>query len=159
MALRRTLLLLSCAVFASSVLSGTPCHAEKAKPNSAQTREDLLRQHNKERREEGKKPLTLNSKLSAAAQSYADYLAKSGKFSHTAKGTMSSRVKDAGYKPKAVGENIAVGQPSVPTVLRSWMHSEGHKKNILSKNYTEVGFGIARDKKGRLLWVTDFGDR
>lgn len=133
--------------------------ADKAKPDSEKTRMELLKLHNKERRDDGKKPLALNAKLSAAAQSYADYLAKSGKFSHTAKGTMSSRVKDAGYKPKAVGENIAVGQSSVPSVVKSWLHSEGHKKNILSKSYTEVGFGIARDKKGRLLWVTDFGDR
>jgi uncharacterized protein YkwD len=143
----------------AGVCTAVPCRAEKAKPDSDKTRSDLLKQHNKERKEDGKKPLALNSKLSAAAQTYAEYLARSGKFSHTAKGTMSSRVKDAGYKPKAVGENIAVGQSSVPTVIKSWMHSEGHKKNMLSKNYTEVGFGIAKDKKGRLLWVTDFGDR
>ena len=133
--------------------------AEKAMPNSDQTRAELLKRHNRERREEGEKPLKLNAKLTAAAQEYADYLAKNGKFSHTAKGTMSSRVKDAGYKPRAVGENIAVGQSSTSSVLKSWMHSEGHKKNILSDKYSEVGFGIAKDKKGRLLWVTDFGDR
>lgn len=142
------------------LLIATPhLRAEKAKPDSDLTRAALLRQHNKERKDEGKKPLKLNARLTVAAQEYADYLAKSGKFSHTAKGTMSSRIKDAGYKPKAVGENIAVGQSSATSVVRSWMDSEGHKKNILRKEFTEVGFGIAQDKKGRLLWVTDFGDR
>ena len=86
--------------------------------DSEKTRADLLKLHNRERRDDGEKPLKLNNKLTEAAQEYADYLAKSGKFSHTAKGTMSSRVKDAGYKPRAVGENIAVGQRSASSVLK-----------------------------------------
>lgn len=151
---------LTCCLIAGTLVATTATgFAAEVAPNSDQTRKDLLKLHNRQRKEEGEKPLKLNAKLSEAAQDYAEYLAKSGKFSHTAKGTMSSRVKDAGYKPKAVGENIAVGQRSVSTVLKSWMHSEGHKKNILSGKYTEVGFGIARNKEGRLLWVTDFGDR
>ncbi|WP_254509939.1 CAP domain-containing protein [Anatilimnocola floriformis] len=142
-----------------TAITTASARAENGKPDSDKTRADLLKLHNRERREDGEKPLKLNSKLSEAAQEYAEYLAKSGEFSHSAKGTMSSRVKDAGYKPRAVGENIAVGQKSTSSVLKSWMHSEGHKKNILSDKYSEVGFGIAKDKKGRLLWVTDFGDR
>jgi uncharacterized protein YkwD len=106
-----------------------------------------------------KKPLRHNAKLSAAAQSYAEYLAKSGKFSHEAKGTVSSRVKKTGYDMKAVGENIAYGQESASKVVNGWMDSKGHKENMMNKRFTEVGFGIARDKNGRLVWVTDFGDR
>ena len=150
----RLALFIACAVCITA-----NARADNGQADSEKTRADLLKLHNRERRDDGEKPLKLNNKLSEAAQEYADYLAKSGKFSHTAKGTMSSRVKDAGYKPRAVGENIAVGQKSASSVLKSWMHSEGHKRNILSDKYTEVGFGIAKDKKGRLLWVTDFGDR
>lgn len=137
-----------------------PCSAaNKLNISSLGMRAELLKLHNQKRKAGGKKPLKLNPQLSKAAQAYAEFLAKSGKFSHTAKGTMGSRVKDAGYKPKAVGENIAVGQRSPSSVVKSWMGSEGHKKNILNKKFTEVGFGVAKDKRGRTLWVTDFGDR
>jgi len=149
-----------CALVISLIVGALPCAAApKLQLASAGARAQLLNLHNQERHKKGKKPLKLNAQLSKAAQSYAEYLAKSGKFSHTAKGTMSSRIKDAGYKPKAVGENIAVGQRSPSSAVNSWMHSEGHKKNILNKKFTEVGFGVAKDKRGRMLWVTDFGDR
>jgi uncharacterized protein YkwD len=138
--------------------SGPLAHSAGKSP-TGRTRDELLKLHNKERKEEGQKPLKLNADLNQAAQAYAEYLAKHDKFSHTAKGTMSSRVKDAGYKPHAVGENIAVGASSPSAVVKGWMQSEGHKRNILSKKYSEVGFGFAKDKKGRILWVADFGDR
>lgn len=147
------------AILGVVALTTSTCWADTAKPNSPETRQDLLRLHNKERLENQRRALKLNPKLTAAAQAYAEYLAKSGKFSHTAKGTVSSRVKRAGYDPKAVGENIAVGQKAASTVVSSWMQSKGHKKNLMNQRFSEVGFGIARDKDGRLVWVTDFGDR
>lgn len=147
------------ALWVVGLAPASSCWADKAKPNSRETREDMLRLHNRHRLAHDKEPLKLNPKLSAAAQSYAEFLARSGKFSHTAKGSVSSRVKRAGYEPKAVGENLAVGQKSTSAVVTGWIRSKGHKKNVLNRRFTEVGFGIARDKKGRFVWVTDFGDR
>jgi len=123
------------------------------------TRAELLRLHNQERKSEDLKPLRMNAELTKAAQAYAEYLAESGAFSHTAKGTPRSRIKDAGYAAKAGGENIAIGQPTAAAVIKNWLESETHKDNILSDEFTEVGFGIAQDKNGDLIWVTDFGDR
>ncbi len=120
---------------------------------------ELLQLHNKHRAVEGARALEINAKLSASAQEYAEYLARTGKFSHTAEGSPGSRVKAQGYKYHAVGENIAKGQPSAESVVKAWMNSEGHRKNILSKHYKDVGFGIAKDDKGRIVWVTDFGGK
>lgn len=39
------------------------------------------------------------------------------------------------------GENVAAGQTSPKDVMDSWMNSDGHRKNILSKNYTSIGVG------------------
>ena len=117
----------------------------------------LLELHNRNRAKDGERPLTINAKLSAAAQAYAEHLAKIGKLSHTAGSTVSGRIKEAGYKYHAVGENIAVGQTSADAVVKGWMHSSGHRKNILSKHFKEVGFGFAKGKNGRIYWVTDFG--
>ena len=65
----------------------------------------------------------------------------------------------ASYKAVAVGENIAIGQLSLTAVVKEWMESDVHKENILSEDFTEVGFGFATDKEGQVFWVTDFGDR
>lgn len=117
----------------------------------------LLDLHNAARAKEHLPPLKLNDSLMKAAQGYAQFLADSGKFGHEEKGTPSGRMKDAGYKGHAYGENIARGQRSVDAVMDAWMHSTGHRENILRKTYKEVGFGVVRDKEGRLVWVTDFG--
>jgi uncharacterized protein YkwD len=133
--------------------------AEQTRPDLDKTRAELLKRHNKERMDADLKPLKLSVELTAAAQSYAEYLAKSDEFGHKVKGTPRSRIKNAGYDANAIGENIAIGQTSATEVVDGWMESEVHRDNILSEDFTEVGFGIAKDKKGRTLWVADFGDR
>jgi uncharacterized protein YkwD len=130
-----------------------------AEPNAAAIRAELLKLHNQERRDFDQPPLSLNAELTKAAQAYAEYLAETGEFSHTAKGTMRSRVKDAGYDARAVGENIASGQPSAAAVMKDWLESEGHKDNIVSEDFAEVGFGLAIDKEGEWIWVVNFGSR
>jgi hypothetical protein len=37
------------------------------------------------------------------------------------------------------------------------MGSLGHRFNILSKNYTEIGVGVTNDAQGRPYWTADFG--
>ena len=99
----------------------------------------------------------LNAKLSAAAKDYAEFLARTGKFGHTENGSPGQRIKKQGYSYRADGENIAKGQPTAESVVNAWMHSSGHRANILNKGFKDVGFGVARDPKGRMVWVTDFG--
>ena len=54
------------------------------------------------------------------------------------------------------GENIAEGQKDPAAVMDSWMHSEGHKKNILNKNFDSIGVGCYNNN-GTLEWVQNFG--
>ena len=56
-------------------------------------------------------------------------------------------MKKFGITYTAAGENIAMGQPTAASVMNAWMNSPGHKANILSKNFTEIGVGIAKDKQ------------
>ncbi|QDU29087.1 Cysteine-rich secretory protein family protein [Anatilimnocola aggregata] len=146
-----------CVILAAALIVGVTWSQAAEKPRPAAIREELLKLHNKEREEADFEPLSLNAKLTKAAQSYAEYLAKSGEFSHTAKGTMRSRVEDEGYDANEVGENIAKGQAAASDVVKGWMESETHKGNILSEEFSEVGFGFATDEKGQMIWVTVFG--
>lgn len=42
-------------------------------------------------------------------------------------------------------ENIASGQGSPDEVMNSWMNSEGHRANILSSDFTQVGIACYYD--------------
>lgn len=101
---------------------------------------------NAERRRAGRAPLSLSSELSRVAQAHACDMAQRGYFSHTSPDgrSMADRTNRAGL-PRlcAMGENIARGQRDVPSVMAGWMRSSGHRRNILDRDFTLVGFGRA----------------
>ncbi len=63
------------------------------------------------------------------------------------------------YTSNYLGENIAAGYASPATAMTGWMESDGHRKNILSPNYREIGVGYASggSSQYRHYWVQDFG--
>lgn len=90
------------------------------------------------------RPLAHSAALQAAAASHAEYLSRTGGFSHDGPGgsTPQARVTRAGYSACLTAENIARGQPDMRSVLRDWMASSGHRANILNPRVTD--YGIAR---------------
>ncbi|HCC05328.1 TPA: hypothetical protein DEP58_03410 [Patescibacteria group bacterium] len=69
--------------------------------------------------------------------------------------SVSDLAHDAGYEYIVVGENLALGDfGSSKAVVDAWMNSPGHKKNILSKSYSEIGIAVGRSMyKGRYTWI------
>jgi uncharacterized protein YkwD len=55
------------------------------------------------------------------------------------------------------GENIAAGYTTAAAVMNGWMHSPGHRRNILRRGFTKIGLGVARSADGTRYWVQDFG--
>ena len=106
-------------------------------------------------------PLRLDPLLSKAAQRYAEQMVSKKFFSH--KGLdgshPKSRIEATGYKGKAWGENIALGQETPKEVVASWIKSPGHCSNMLSPLFSELGVGFASDpaRPDRLYWVQTFG--
>ena len=111
--------------------------------------------------------LKTNPQLTRAAQDFADYLAKTDTFSHTADGKRpSQRVSEHGYQFSMVAENIAWEYDSAGyttgalarAFVTGWRHSPGHRKNMLDPDLDEIGVGVARSSKtGRFYAVQDFG--
>jgi len=121
----------------------------------------LLKLTNIERRKVGLAPLKLSSRLTRAAQSHAVDMASNNYFSHTGLNgsSMSDRAKGIGYSYSAIGENIAAGKATPEGTIRQWMHSSGHRANILNPKFTEIGFGYANAPNSpyRHYWVQVFG--
>lgn len=103
--------------------------------------EEILALVNKERSAAGVSPLTLNATMTAAATKRAEEV--STYFSHDRPdGSSCFTVFDEyGLSWSSVGENIAGGYYSAESVMNGWMNSEGHRNNILSSDFIELGVG------------------
>ncbi|MDT8910589.1 CAP domain-containing protein [Amycolatopsis sp. PS_44_ISF1] len=110
---------------------------------------------NDQRADAGCDPVTEEPHLDTAAQKHSDDMSDRDYFSHdTPEGTQfDKRIRAAGYsKPGA--ENIAKGATSASQVMDMWMHSSGHRANILNCSLTKLGVGVA---KAGWYWTQDFG--
>ncbi|QGQ48813.1 CAP domain-containing protein [Metabacillus sediminilitoris] len=98
---------------------------------------------NEERRKNGLPNLTADTKLSGVAQKKSEDMRQNNYFSHTSPtyGSPFDMMRDFGVTYKTAGENIAQGQQTPQQVVQAWMNSEGHRKNILSKDFTHIGVG------------------
>ncbi|WP_243143238.1 CAP domain-containing protein [Clostridium estertheticum] len=113
---------------------------------------------NKERAKQGLAPLTDNVKLSNVARTKSEDMVAKDYFDHTSPtyGSPFDMMKQFGITYTAAGENIAMGQQTASSVMTSWMNSPGHKANILGKNFTDIGVGVAKDKSGAIYWTQEF---
>lgn len=138
------------------VLIFTFCGCSKTKGISnriidlSESYQRLLENHNKERSNKVIPQLIPNDILTFYAQNHAETMASKDKLYH-------SDISDLLLKFGLVGENIAFGQENEDIVVDSWMHSTGHRENILNKQFNKVGFGIA-EKNNRLYWVAVFAN-
>lgn len=108
-----------------------------------------------------------NPALTAAARAYATVLAKSGKFSHDADGSLSDRTERTGYRHCTVAENLASFQDSrgfesralAKSAMEGWLNSPGHRQNLMSPPMTEIGVAVAKtaDKDPKFILVQLFG--
>lgn len=125
---------------------------------------------NKERTSRGLGALTRSAVLDKAADRFAVDMVERGFFDHVSPGggTFMDRIKAAGWAPSGswtAGENIAWGSGSLgspESIVDGWMHSTGHRANILNGAFSQIGIGIAdgapsdgiRGEAG--TYVTDF---
>ncbi|MGE0609943.1 MAG: CAP domain-containing protein, partial [Pirellulales bacterium] len=112
---------------------------------------------NKERAKAGGKPLTANGKLTAAARGHSANMARQKTLNHTLDGKQFfERIAATGYQSGYAGENIAYGARTAEEVMNMWMNSPGHKTNILSENYQQIGIGIRAAADGTKYYTQVF---
>lgn len=122
--------------------------------------DDLFDRTNMARRNSGLAGLSRSVNLMAAAQLQADQMVKAGRMDHDLAGqpypTLRSRFMAVQYSARAAGENIAEGQRTPTEVVAAWMDTTKHRTNIVSKDFTELGTGVAAARNGRLYFVAVF---
>lgn len=110
--------------------------------------EQVLVLVNKERASQGLKPLIMNWEVQRVARYKSNDMRDNNYFSHQSPtyGSPFDMLKKFNIKYSTAGENIAKGQKTAEAVMNSWMNSEGHRKNILNPNFTEIGVGYSAGK-------------
>ena len=122
-------------------------------PEPAQVEAGIFEAANGFRAENRLGVLTRNAALNAEARRFAEYLARTNTFSHTADGREpSDRAQEAGYDYCDLAENLASEADSsgvglerlVRLMMAGWEASPGHRRNLLDPMATETGVGVAR---------------
>ncbi len=147
------------AFFVSPTWSQEPKPEEESpKPPNIADVAAVLKAHNREREKMNLPPLTIDPKLEAAALVQARDMAEHEKMTHDGSdgSTAAQRIERQKYHFRAAGENVAAGQPTVASVMKSWLDSPPHKKNILA-DFTELGVACVKGEDGRPYWCVDFG--
>jgi uncharacterized protein YkwD len=117
-------------------------------------------------------PLAYNKALRTSAAAHSVSMVVHGYFAHEGPGgSMDSRISRAGYLASGgqfvIGEDIGGGGGPLGSplaVVRDWMHSPPHRRNILDPHFRDAGVGVARGFPygggGRAATYTvDFGAR
>jgi|SRR6266550_1007658 uncharacterized protein YkwD len=108
-----------------------------------------------------------NVPLNRSSVLKADAVRRCG-FTHTPCGMSFSRTfQAAGYLPaRAFGENLAWGQGAFGSplgTLQLWLKSPPHRRNLLARNWRDLGIAFERGhmfgRDGVALWVMQFGRR
>ncbi len=113
----------------------------------ASVEQEVVKLVNAERAKAGLPALKEDWELSRVAKYKSQDMHDKNYFDHTSPtyGTPFTMMKNFGITYKSAGENIAKGQKSATEVVNAWMNSEGHRANILNKNYTHIGVGFVQD--------------
>lgn len=104
---------------------------------------------NLQRRHHGLPRLAENPLLQRAASAYSRTMVAHRFFDHVGPdgSTLQQRIATVGYSPwTELGENIAWGSGSLATprqIVNGWMHSPGHRANILDAAFRQIGVGVA----------------
>ncbi len=123
---------------------------------------EVLARVNQERTKRGCNELSVNPLLTQIAEDLSCEMIEEGFFTHehpvTGEGP-GQRAINAGYIFLAIGENLAVGQATPVQVMREWMAStQGHRENILSAQWTEIGLAVRTGGEYGVYWVQEFGN-
>jgi uncharacterized protein YkwD len=115
---------------------------------------------NQQRTEHGLPPLREQTQLEAAAQQWANWMVSADDFTHGS--DFAGRIAAKGYVWQAAAENIATGYRTPAGVVRTWMRSADHCRNILTPVYRDVGTGVSPHPVSGwantpATWTEDFG--
>jgi uncharacterized protein YkwD len=106
-----------------------------------QVESKLVARTNQARANRGLAPLAISGSLMNSARRHTAWMCNNNTMTHTS---------------DRVAENIAMGQHSVDAAIQTWMNSSGHRANMLSSSYSQIGVAAYRANNGTIYWCQQF---
>lgn len=133
-------------IFSSIVNSETQLSQNSIVCENDKNVENLIWLTNKSRIENGVHPLEINKRLVRAAEAKIDSMFEFQYFGHDSPEGESPFVfvEAVNYYYDFAGENLVMGFVCAETVQQSLMESHGHRENILSEDFDEIGVSIGQ---------------
>ena len=153
---------------------GPAADANPSKVKPSEARDAVTCLVNKQRNKAGLGDLDRDKRLQRAAQRHTEKMDGSGCFDHICggEGDLSSRLESVDYiggglSHWSYGENIAWGmrgRGTARSIVDAWMHSSGHRANILSRDFRDLGIGFVKGSPNSAgapgaIYTMDFGLR
>ncbi len=141
-----------------SAPASAPAATERGTGKIGRYEAEINRLVNDARKKHGCEPLHRDPRMDKAARLHSQDMAAHGFYAHTGpdgKGPK-ERMEAQGYDD-ASGENIDAWPRTPQGAFDAWMHSPGHRANILSCHSKGTGIGVALGGKLRAYWTQDFG--
>lgn len=116
----------------------------------------LLALSNQDRAHSGSPKLLWDESLAAAALAHCLRMASEGPIAHRYGGEadLSTRAAQAGARFDLIEENVAVGSGAAE-IHNQWMHSPGHRSNLLNAEVNRVGIAVVA-VRGVLYATADY---
>ncbi|KTD22551.1 CAP domain-containing protein [Legionella londiniensis] len=131
-------------------------YADAKKTEEETYQQIVLNEVNRYRASRGLKPLKLNSFISQVARQHSlDMANKTIEFGHKHFNDRIKRIYNHLEFCEAGAENIAYFKIPPREVVRKWLTSRGHRRNI-EGNYNLTGIGIVRTKAGWVYYTQIF---
>lgn len=122
---------------------------------------DILFHVNAVRAAHGLAPLQWNARLAAAAAAHAADQQTCRRLAHEGcdGSDLPTRAARAGYAFRRISENLALCPCNGAAVVQAWLNSEGHRRNLLDPNVSEMGADTRTDVVDlrRQQWVLVMG--
>ncbi len=111
---------------------------------------------NEYRKQHGLSPLTMDNRIVKEAKNHSiDMAHHTMPFGHKYFKSRIDRLHDQIKNSGAGAENVAYNYKDAQDVVKNWVRSPGHRRNI-EGNYNLTGIGIARDSKGKIYFTQIF---
>ncbi len=166
----RTLFFAALSVFLLSTISAQKISIKKSRTGSVSSNKEIKEYRgnlsgdeneiynliNDERRKKGLTKLDWDENLTKLSRSYSKQMAKESFFSHYDRegNSVVERAEDSNIKGwSKIGENLfyCEGYDDFNALaVRGWMNSPEHRRNILDRQFTSTGIGIAQSRDGRI---------
>jgi uncharacterized protein YkwD len=107
----------------------------------------------------GTQPIQLNARLTAAAATHAQDMARQNRPWHFGSDGSSpiDRVRRVGYPGLLIGENISETYETELETLSAWMDQEDTRRVLLDPRGSDLGFAWHQESNGKIWWTLIMG--